>query len=465
MVLCRITIIFCLLLSKIFSLNQLDNMGGGLPAAGSSARIINDHYINLRNSFNDPNTVVLENFHNNLQNFLNSLNQNPNGNYQTLINRLTRIHENLQRAIAGPPVLAPNNSFRNILINVKKLVFSRLKRARIDYEVANGNNVVNGFGNLPANVQDALNAISGSIFHIIQNQNQIETIKRVGSGIALPALNIVDNQTVDLNNRNLTIVLTCAHVIKSNPKEKIEVYFVPDTELHPSGWPLENLLPNPLVAGAPVTHERMIQYLRSGARSFKISNFRLNNTTNQSFIAGSFEGHNPRYFNFEDVAIGDIHLRHGQANFAYNSLAPVNITLISRPAEVEGHIGNLRINQRNIFVTGRPGMHHHNINPYMQGNESNSYQGWVRNRGKSPRITSESQANPVPLGTTMPDAARAVGYPRVINNLIRHQALTSKGMSGGSLLSIDAVNGIPVIQVFGVVNSGNIDYNTAGFLK
>lgn len=56
----------------------------------------------------------------------------------------------------------------------------------------------------------------------------------------------------------------------------------------------------------------------------------------------------------------------------------------------------------------------------------------------------------------------ATTFPIFNNGQVRHIALTGKGMSGGSLLSIgqDAA-GYPRIEIFGIIASGNMNYNTA----
>lgn len=452
----RIAIII-LLISPGFSL-QLQGIAGAHPAPNSTAGIIDDTYRTLSQHINQ-NQNILNNFAQNLLNFTTTLELPPVGNAGTLINRLTAMFNRLQTVTQ---VLPRNNPFWSSFNNANQLVFGRLKRARLDNELINGNLVDEGFNlpGIPPQVQNALHDLTGAIYHIVKTEHYnngvlqiVESVRRVGSGIALPTLQQVNNQIVPNGHNpiNLTNVLTCSHVIEALKNEKIEVYFVPNRHLHNSGWPHPNVLLGNGNHGNNMNYDTsMINFLRNNNTAFHLNNFEISRNINP-VQAQNFQEHTqPQYHSSEDVVIAHINLKHGQvhANLPNN----ISITLKSGKNQINQHLQNIRQQNRDYFAIGRPGMRHYTINMYMLNNEPLAYQNWVAVRGYNPLITSSQAGQP--------------HYPSIVQSQISHNALTAKGMSGGPLITIDINNHQqPLIEVFGVVNSGNINNNFAGFWK
>lgn len=448
-----ISFLLCAILNcPAFCLHQLPSTGGGSPQAGSAARNINDSYRDLSLIINN-NLDILNNFSVALMHFNRNLQSPPSGNQSTLINRLELMYQNIGISIDNLPA---NDPLKSRLQNTRNLVFSRLKRAKIDKEYQNGNLVDIGgldVDGIPNSVKNVLVNLMGSVFHVIYTENGQRSVRRIGSGIALPPLGIINNATTGLAGQNLSIVLTCAHVLKAPNHKKIEVYFVPNRALHACGWP------KPLYLGGHFNNNSLLNFLTTHNESFRLNPYTIKraNAAPQNFQ----EGTQPQYFSKEDAVIANISLRHNQPPLSVPAGNPVNIRLISTDVNISHHLENLRQTNSPYYAIGNPGMHHHASNNYIGLDPLNpeppAYIVWINNI-----------KNPAPLMVSKAFARDGHhpnnNFPRLSDDdqKILHTALTAKGMSGGSIISIRH-GAIPTLQVFGVIIAGNPRYNLSTY--
>jgi len=361
-----------------------------------------------------------------------------------------------------------SSMIRSFFSDHKSKFSHRLSLAKIDQQLFDAQNPlinplnprgVRGSFNhlgLPLNVRGVLNTLIGKIFHIIEDDNYVQRVRHVGSGM-FSNLNL--NNPVDLtagNIFNLNSVITCAHVIEANDDEHIlGAYFVPNDALDIlTGFPL--LLPN----GNPLnTSDDLINYLQNSINSYLVNTYTARRRMGGNvflFPNNSVTETKPQYFDNEDIVTLGIQLNIGNLQQLRQFNDP-NITVNFNTIR-----NNLALNFNNgdqYFGIGYPGCDHYDLLPFENQNHHNNLLpinphpqfNLIENRGYSPLMITSSRAY---LAFDLNGVLHA--SPSFDNGIVRHEAPTAKGMSGGSLVRLS--NGGNQIDVFGIISGGSDNF-------
>lgn len=316
----------------------------------------------------------------------------------------------------------------------------RLDLARIDQQIFNVNGIRRSFNhpNIHINMRPLLNALTGKIFLITQKDTLVEDVSYSGSGMFM-SLNFNNIQNLD-NNQNypLNSVLTCSHVLEAQESEHIMgAYFVPNDSLDAqTGFPVDLI--------NPVNDKNgLINFLRTHNNSFQINSYKFKRRDligNGNFTANySLTETKPQYWESEDIAIGNVALKLNQNFRNYQNNIVTNFDTITNNQPLNFNNGE------QYFAIGYPVCNQYdplplNLHPQLQ---------LIEDMGFSPLFVTSSISQGI--GGMNPNPK-----PNFNNGVIKHEAPTSKGMSGGLLIRV--ANG--QIEVFGSIGgkSDNDEY-------
>lgn len=347
-------------------------------------------------------------------------------NSQNLLTAIRFAYNNINQFVCNQQ----NNVFRGYLLqNLQKVLSSleyRYALAKIEDKVLNGsafmgNNALNG---IPNNFHNTIRLLTGRIF-VVKAVTGIDP-EIIGDSSAMIIPHTVAHDVL------YDQIITCCHAMVADDAESpyLEFYFVRSENINPdTGLPHSYLIGNALSVGlAPQTlsqinTQNFIQYLRNQSKNHANNNEvrRITNFTPLNSCTSCLECHSPKYDSATDFGYG---LLNSGFTFPLNTnFAPITI-----------HQG-IPAGNYNYYAIGYPAFDYYS---------TVGLDVLAQERNLSPFTITRSNSQLL--------NQQCLLVLSLVNGLIRHDATSSPGMSGGPLLTFMDNR----IVVFGVISSSSM---------